>query len=117
MLLPVCVYLILLFDLIAVPLSLPLHFISLCGALVVLVFLSGLSCTAYMTAFLALHVLYVVVLDLFRFCFLAFPPESLPGDDVLCRLFSRPLPSVCLLPCLFDFFCFAFPTVFIPDLF
>ena len=40
------------FDLITVPLSLLLHFISLYGALVILVFLSGLSCTAYMVAFL-----------------------------------------------------------------
>ena len=44
-------------------------FISLCGALVVLVlvFLSGLSCTAYMVTFLALRVFYVVVLCLFCF--------------------------------------------------
>ena len=46
------------------------------------------------------------------------PPESLPGDDVLCRLLPRPLPSVCFLPCLFALFCFVFfPTVFAPDLF
>ena len=32
----------------------------------------------------------------FRFLFLGFsPPESLPGDDVLCRLLPRSLPSVC----------------------
>ena len=108
---PPCVCLPLsLFDLIAVPLSLLLHFISLCGALVVLVlvFLSGLSCIAYIVAFFALRVLYVVVLGIFGFCFLAFPSESLPGDDVLCRLFSRPLPSVCLLPFLFVWFCFVF---------
>ena len=48
---------------------------------------------------------------LFRFLFLGFsPPESLSGDDVLCRLLPRPLPSVC-------FFFFFFPTVFVPDLF
>ena len=93
-----------LFNLIAVPLSLLLHFISLCGALVVLVFLYGLPCTAYMVAFLALRVLYVVVLGLFRFCFLVFLPKSLPGDDVLCRLLPRPLPSVCFLPRLFVLF-------------
>ena len=83
-------------------------FISLCGALVVLVlvFLSGLSRTAYMVAFLALRVLYVVVLCLFCFCFLAFPPESLPGGDVICKLLSRPL-----LSALFS------PTVFVPGLF
>ena len=41
-------------DLIAVPLSPPFIFISLRGAFVVLtlVFLSGLSCAAYMVAFL-----------------------------------------------------------------
>ena len=106
-----------LFDLIAVLPSLLLHFVSLCGALVVfvIVFLSGLSCTAYMVAFLALRVSYGVVLGLFRFCFLAFPLEFLPGDDVLCRLLSRPLPSVCFLPCLFVLFCF--PTVFVLDFF
>ena len=73
-------------------------FISLCGALVVLVvaFLSGLSCTAYMVAFLALRVFYAVVLCSlsFVFRFMVIPPESLPGDDVLCRLLSRPLPFV-----------------------
>ena len=43
--------------------------------------------------------------------FLVFcPPESLPGDDVLCRLLPRPLPSVCFL-------FFSFPTVFVPNLF
>ena len=41
---------------------------------------------------------------LFCFCSLVFPPpESLPGDDVLCRLLPRPLPSVCFL-----FFSFLF---------
>ena len=122
MLLPVSVYLIPLFDLIAVPLSHLLHFFSLCGAFVVLflVFLSGLSCTVYMAAFLTLRALYVVVLLfislLFVFCFLVLPPESLPGDDVLCRLLSRPVPSVCFLPYLFVLFCFSL-TVFIPGLF
>ena len=115
---PPCVCLPLsLFNLISVPLSLLLHLISLYGALVFLVFLPELSCTAHMVAFLALRVLYVVVLGLFRFCFLAFLPESLPGDDVLCSLLSRPLSSVCFLPCLVVLFCFAFPTVFAPDLF
>ena len=117
---PPCVCLPLsLFDLIAAPLSLLLHF---CFALwrtrypcpylsiwVVLHCLYG--------CLLALRVLYVVVLGLFHFCFLVFPPESLPGDDVLCRLLSRPLPSVCFLPCLFVLFCFVFPTVFVFGLF
>ena len=44
-------------------------FISLCGALVVLVpvFLSGLSYTAYMVAFLAVRVLYVMWLSFVYF--------------------------------------------------
>ena len=64
----------------------------------------------YMVAFLALRILYVVALVCFVL-FLGFsPPESLPGDDVLCRLLSRPLPSVC-------FIFFSFPTVFVPNLF
>ena len=45
---------------------------------------------------------------LFIFCFSVFSSESLPSDDVLCRLLSRPLPSVCFLPCLF------YPTMFVP---
>ena len=102
MLLSVSIYIFSLFDLIDVPLSLLLHFIPLWGALavLVLVFLSGLSGTA----FLALRVLHVVVFGLFRFCFLVSPPESLPGDDVHCRLLSRPLSSVCFLLCLFVLF-------------
>ena len=59
--------------------------------------------------------LRVVVLCYFHFCFLVFSPESLPGDDVLCRLLSRPRPSVCFLPC-FCCCCFS-PTVFVPGLF
>ena len=67
----------------------------------------------YMVAFLALRILYVVALVWFCFCSLVFsPPESLPGDDVLCKLLPRPLPSVC-----FIFFLFYFPTVFVPNLF
>ena len=62
-----------------------------------------------MVAFLALRVLYVVVLGLFRFYLLAVPPESLPGDDVFCRLFSSPLTSICFPPCLFVLFSFLFP--------
>ena len=38
------------------------------------------------------------------FLFLDFPPpESLPGDDVLRRLLSRPLPSVFFFPYSFMF--------------
>ena len=113
-----------LFDLIAVPLSLLLHFIPLCGALVVLV----LALSSYLGCLGLLINVYgclscptrIIWLPWFiSLLFLAFPPpESLPGDDVLCRLLPRPLPSVCFLPCLFVLFCFVFfPTVFVPDLF
>ena len=113
-----------LFDLIAVPLSLLLHFIPLCGALLVLV----LALSSYVGCFVLLINVYgclscpmrIIWLPWFiSLLFLAFsPPESLPGDDVLCRLLPRPLPSVCFLPCLFVLFCFVFfPTVFVPDLF
>ena len=72
-----------------------------------------------MVAFLALRVLYVVVLGLFRFCFLALPPESLPGDDA-CPVQATFTPSsLCLLSSLFVclvLFCF-FATLFVPDLF
>ena len=76
----------------------------------------------YMVVLLALRVLYVVALVYFAFVSRFFPPESLPGDDVLCRLLPRPLPSVCFLPCVFVFFFFSFfssffPTVLVPDLF
>ena len=71
-------------------------------------------------AFLALRVLDVVALVYFAFVSWYLPPESLPGDDVLCRLLPRPLPSVCFLPysfVLFYFVLFCIPTVFVPDLF
>ena len=74
----------------------------------------------YMVAFFTLRVLYVAALVYFAFGFCCFPPKSLPGDDILCRLLPRPLPSVCFLRCLFVLFCvvlFIFPTVFVPDLF
>ena len=76
------------------------------------VFLSGLSCTTYICIWLPfLPYAYYMWLPWFvSFLFLGFPPpESLPGDDVLCRLLPRPLPSVCFL--------FFFPTVLVPDLF
>ena len=68
-----------------------------------------------MVAFLALRILYVVALVYLAFVSWFFPPESLPGDDALCRLLPRPLPSVCFFPVSY-FVCF-FPTVFVPDLF
>ena len=63
----------------------------------------------YMVAFLALRILYVVALVCFVFVLWFYPPESLPGDDVLYRLLPRSLSCVCFL--------FFFPTVFVPDLF
>ena len=64
----------------------------------------------YMVAFLALRILYVVA-TLVCFVFVPWfsPPESLPGDDVLCRLLPRPLPSV--------YFLLFFPIVLVPDFF
>ena len=103
-----------LFDLIAIPLSLLLHFIPLSLSLLCLPIWAVLHhLYMYMVAFLALRILYVVALVCFCFCSLFFSPsESLPGKDVLCRLLPRPLPSVCFL-----FLFFSFPTVFAPNLF
>ena len=96
-----------LFDLIAIPLSLLLHFIPLSLSLRCLpiwAVLHHLYMYQYMVAFLALRILYVVALVCFCFCSLVFSPsEFLPGKDVLCRLLPRPLPSVCFL-----FFSFLF---------
>ena len=94
-----------LFDLIAIPLSLLLHFIPLSLSLLCLPIWAALHhLYMYMVAFLALRILYAVALVCFCFCPLVFSPsESLPGKDVLCRLLPRPLPSVCFL-----FFSFLF---------
>ena len=95
-----------LLDLIAIPLSLLLHFIPLSLSLLCLPIWTVLHhLYMYMVAsFLALRKLYVVALVCFCFCSLVFfPSESLPGKDVLCRLLPRPLPSVCFL-----FFSFLF---------
>ena len=88
-----------LFDLIAIPLSLLLHFIPLSLSLLCIPTWAVLHhLYMYMVAFLALRILYVVALVCFCFCSLVFPPsESLPGKDVLCRLLPRPLPSVCFI--------------------
>ena len=102
-----------LFDLIAIPLSLLLHFIPLSLSLLCPPIWAVLHhLYMYMIAFLALRILYVVALVCFVFfcfffvfvffCFFS-PSESLPGKDVLCRLLPRPLPSVCFL-----FFSFLF---------
>ena len=96
-----------------------LHFMSLCGALVVLVlvFLAGLSCTAYMADFLALRVLYVVVLGLFHFC--SWP--SLLNPFLAMMSFAGYFHARFLLSAFFSVFlsCFVlfFLTVFVPDLF
>ena len=98
-----------LFDLIAIPLSLLLHFIPLSLSLLYLPIWAVLHhLYMYMVAFLALRILNVVALVCFCFCSLFFfPSESLPGKDALCRLLPRPLP----------FFFFSVPTVFAPNLF
>ena len=88
------------FDLVAIPLSLLLHFIPLSLSLLCPPIWAVLHhLYMYMVAFLALRILYVVALV----CFVFVPCESLPGKDVLCRLLPRPLPSVCFL-----FFSFLF---------
>ena len=74
-----------LFDLIAIPLSLLLHFIPLSLSLLCPPIWAVLHhLYMYMVAFLALRILYVVALVCFVFvpCF--------PGKDVLCRLLPRP---------------------------
>ena len=95
-----------LFDLIAIPLSLLLHFIPLSLSLLCLPIWAVLHhLYMYMIAFLALRILYVVALVCFCFCSLGFSPsESFPGKDVLCSLLPRPLPSVCFLFFSFLFF-------------
>ena len=122
MLLPVYVYLIPLYDLIDVPLSLFLHFYFAvwcircpCPCLPIGIVLHCLyGCLSCPTRIICGCPLFISLSSVF--CFLVFPPESLPGDDVLCRLLSRPLPFVCFLLCLFVLFCFS-PTVFVPGLF
>ena len=104
------------FFLISFPLS------SLCGALVVLVlvFLSGLTCTAYMVVLRALRVLYVVVLCLFHFClsFVSWFPLLNPFLATMLSFagyfHARFLLSAFFPVCLF--FCFS-PTAFVPSLF
>ena len=101
-----------LFDLIAIPLSLLLHFIPLSLSLLCLPIWAVLHYLyMYMVAFLPYA--YYMWLPWFVFVFVPWffsPSESLPGKDVLCRLLPRPLPSVCFL-----FFSFSFPTVFAPN--
>ena len=68
------------------------------------VFLSGLSCTIYICIWLPfLPYAYYMWLPWFvLFLFLGFsPPESLPGDDVLCSFFHARF----LLSAFFSFLC------------
>ena len=112
MLLPVPAHLIPLFDLIAVPLSTFLHLYFAvwrtccpCPCLPIWVILHCFyGCLSRSTRIICCCPLFISLL--FAFCFLVFPPESLPGDEVLCRLLSGPLPSVCFLSCLFCFVLF-----------
>ena len=94
-----------LFDLIAIPLSLLLHFIPLSLSLLCLPIWA--VCTIYILIWLPFlpYVYYMWLPWFVLFLFLGFfpPSESLPGKDVLCRLLPRPLPSVCFL-----FFSFLF---------
>ena len=100
-------------------------FISLCAALdvLVLVFLSGLSRTAYMVAFLALalRVLYVAVLCLFRFCLSFVSWFSLLNPFVVAMSFAGSFHARLLLsfffPVCLSYSVSFFPTVFVPDLF
>ena len=119
MLLPVSVYLIPLFDLIAVPLSLLLRFILLCCALVVLVlvFLSGLCCTAI---YGCLSCPTRIICRCPWFIPLLFLGVSLLNPFLATMFFvgyfhARFLPSGFLPACLFVLFCFS-PTVLVPDL-
>ena len=127
-----------LFDLIAIPLSLLLHFIPLSLSLLSLPIWAVLHhIYMYMVAFLALRILYVVALV----CFLFFVPCFFFVFCFFCPLFFSfflfflfflfPLlnPSLAkmssagyfharfLLSALFSFLFFSFPTVFAPNLF
>ena len=120
-----------LFDLISAPFPSSFIFVSLCGALVVLVlvFLSGLSFTAYMITFLALRVLYVVILCLFcsffvclfSFCLSFVSWFSLLNPFLATMSFAGYLHArfilsaafpVCYILFCFVLFCFS-PTVFV----
>ena len=95
-------------------------FISLCGTLIVLglVFLSGLSCTAYLATFLALRVLYVVVLCLFRFCLSFVSWFSLLNPYLGTMSFASYFHARFLLFAFFPFFIFCFSqTASVPGLF
>ena len=101
-----------LFDLIAIPLSLLLHFIPLSLSLLCPPIWAVLHhLYMYMVAFLALRILYVVALVCFVFVPCS-PPESLPGKGCPLQATATPF-SFCLLSFIF----FSFPTVFAPNLF
>ena len=103
MLLPMSVYLIPLFDLIAVALSPLLHFYFFRCCVAYSLSLSlyvYLVCLALLVWFPFLPYAYYMWLSVVYFAFVCllflglFPLESLPGSDLLCRLLSRPLRSV-----------------------
>ena len=91
----VSVYLILLFDWIAVPLFLRLH-------LYFAVWRIPCPCPYLPVSSFVWRWIYVCII-----CGWLFSSEPLSGDDVLCRLLARPVPSVCfisLFVCLFVLF-------------
>ena len=81
--------------------------------------LSSVACRAgyFFLPYYACYMwLSFVYFTFFVFCFLVFSQESLPGDDVLCRLLPRPLTSVCFFSFLFVYIVLFSPTVFVPGL-
>ena len=93
-----------LFDLIAIPLSLLLHFIPLSLSLLCLPIWAVLHhLYMYMVAFLALRILYVVVLVCFCFCSLVSPFWIPPWQRCPLQATSTPA-SFCLLSFYFILF-------------
>ena len=111
-----------LFDLIAIPLSLLLHFIPLSLSLLCPPIWAVLHhLYRYMVAFLALRILYVVALVCFVFvpcffwgffCFFSLLNPSLTKMSSAGYCHAR-----FLLSAFFSFLFFSFPTVFAPNLF
>ena len=104
-----------LFDLIAVPLSLLLHFIPLSLSLLCLPIWAVLHhLYMYMVAFLALRILYVVALVCFVFVPWLFPLLNPSLAMMSSAGYSH---ARFLLSAFFSFLFFSFPTVFVPNLF
>ena len=95
------------FDLIALPLSLLLHFIPLSLSLLCLpiwAVLHHLYICIWLPFLPDVYYMWLPWWSVFVFVpWLFSPSESLPGKDVLCRLLPLPLPSACFL-----FFSFLF---------